>query len=145
MSADRSAVWYRDAFVWEIVEAVREALVASDDLRHRPWRGDPNPYAGHCYVACEAVKALAAKGAVTLHPCFVAHQGQPHWFLRADDDTVFDPTADQFTSDPPYALGVGKGFLTREPSKRARDLLARVDHPYAQQWRSTSRIDLEAL
>lgn len=37
-----------------------------------------------------------------------------------------DPTADQFRTAPDYSRGIGKGFLTSAPSKRARAILAAI-------------------
>jgi hypothetical protein len=42
---------------------------------------------------------------------------------------IFDPTATQYTElglIPPYHLGKGKGFLTKNPSKRAKKLIKEV-------------------
>ena len=36
----------------EVAALIAESL--TDDLRRPPWRGSPNPLAGHCYVASEA-------------------------------------------------------------------------------------------
>ena len=98
-----------------------EAL--TDDLRRPEYRGNPNPWAGHCYVACEVLHWWLP----TLKPQFVRHEGQPHWFLREEGTgKVVDPTASQFSTPVPYEQGVGKGFLTREPSRRARIVIERM-------------------
>lgn len=51
------------------------------------------------------------------------HEGDSHWFLQHESGVILDATAVQFESPPPYAQAVGRGFLTREPSKRARALM----------------------
>lgn len=95
----------------------------TDDLRRQPYTGSSNPLAGHCYVASEAVFHLF-KG--MYYPCFIRHEGHPHWFLRrVADNGVLDVTASQFSSDVPYSLGIRKGFLTKHPSKRAQVVIAR--------------------
>ena len=104
-----------------LVGKIRAAL--TDDLRRPPWRGNPNPLAGHCYVACEALFHATGR---RLRPHFVRHEGAPHWFLRDARGNVIDPTAGQFQSTPDYAQGRGKGFLTQKPSKRAAIVLARL-------------------
>lgn len=104
-----------------MLDAVRAAL--TDDLRRAPWRGSPNLMAGHCYVAAEAMHHLSEG---RLRPQFIRHEGAPHWFLRDEDGTVVDPTADQFSTPVPYEQGRGKGFLTRQPSARARIVIGRV-------------------
>lgn len=101
--------------------AVRGAL--TDDLRRAPWRGSTNPVAGHCYVASEAMHHLTGG---RLRPRYVRHEGAPHWFLVDTDGTVVDPTADQFSTPVPYEQGRGIGFLTKQPSARARVVIERV-------------------
>ena len=39
---------------------------------------------------------------------------------------VLDPTAGQFATPVPYAQGKGKGFLTAQPSARARVVMGRA-------------------
>ena len=108
-----------------IVTKVKEALVTSDDLRRKEYRGNPNLYAGHCYVASEAIFHLAKAAGVNLKPMFLYHEGSPHWYLL-DSGEVLDPTKEQFTSLPDYSRGRGKGFLTKHPSKRASTLIELV-------------------
>ena len=98
------------------------------------------PAWGCCYVAAEAAyHALggASSGCKVMH---VNHEGSPHWYLvdltrrevksprgaacRIERPVVIDPTADQFATPVPYSKGKSKGFLTLQPSKRARALLA---------------------
>ena len=105
------------------VEAVRAVL--TDDLRRPPWKGSTCPVAGHCYVASEVVYHLAARD-LGYKPATVRHEGVVHWFLIGPDGTIVDPTAEQFVIPVPYALGRGRGFLTREPSARARVVMDRV-------------------
>ena len=78
---------------------------------------------GCCYVAAEA--AYHALGGVSsgLRVMHVNHEDAPHWYLVDAEGRFVDPTADQFATPVPYAKGKGKGFLTLQPSKRARDLL----------------------
>lgn len=107
--------------VKELVRLVQESL--DDSLRRAPWKGSENAMAGHCYVACEALFHLTGG---QLRPFFVKHENAPHWFLKAKDGTVVDPTHEQFGSPVPYENGVGKGFLTKLPSKRAQVVIDRV-------------------
>jgi hypothetical protein len=64
--------------------------------------------------------------AAGLTPHTVRVDGVVHWFLRDGSGAVLDPTATQFEQEPPYHLSRGRGFLTKEPSKRARELMSRV-------------------
>lgn len=106
-------------------DRIRAAL--SDDLRGARYRGLSCFVAGHCYVASEA--AYHALGGPTsgFTPQFVRHEGEPHWYLKQDGTgLIYDLTADQFATPVPYDQGKGKGFLTKEPSKRARVILERI-------------------
>ena len=108
-----------------LVGKVQGAL--TDDLRHAPWKGNPNPLAGHCYVASEALYHLMGGKAAGLHPMFIRHEGQPHWFLKHESGKIIDPTADQFATPVPYDQAKGKGFLRGEQtSKRAQVVIDRV-------------------
>jgi len=108
----------------ELAEAVRAAL--SDELRNPPWRGDANRFAGHCYVASEAFFHLAGGKAAGWKPMNLRHEDSPHWWLLDAEGRIVDLTAEQFKTPVPYAAGVGKGFLTREPSRRAQVIIDRV-------------------
>ena len=109
----------------DIVNSVRKALEHSDDLRRPDYKGNPNFYAGHCYVASEAIYHLAKKEGITLKPMFVYHEHTPHWYL-SDSGEVLDPTKEQFSTSVDYSAGKGKGFLTKRPSKRATTLIKRA-------------------
>lgn len=108
----------------DIIEAIRANL--TDDLLAPKYRGQSRPYAGHCYVACEALKHAAEHHGLRLRSFSVRHEGGVHWFLRDDVGNVLDPTAEQFAKPVPYHKGRGRGFLTRRPSNRARTLLTRI-------------------
>lgn len=95
----------------------------TDDLRLPQYRNHPNPAAGHCYVASEAFYWLSSRN---LKPMFIRHEGQPHWFLKDDNNKIIDITASQFKTPIPYEKAIGKGFLTKKPSKRCQILLGRI-------------------
>lgn len=104
-----------------LVEEVRSCL--DESLRKPAYRNHPNPMAGHCYVASEALyHRLGGKGAGWT-PQTIRHEGGPHWFLRHREGAIIDPTADQFETPVPYDQGKGCGFLTRQPSARAQRVL----------------------
>lgn len=56
----------------------------------------------------------------------IRHEGAPHWYLRTGAGEFLDPTADQFIAPPRHGEGTGCGFLTRQPSKRAAEIIRRV-------------------
>lgn len=54
-----------------------------------------------------------------------------HWFLRHKNGTILDPSRRQFKASnwwnaPDYSQARGAGFLTKRPSKRARELMRRL-------------------
>lgn len=107
---------------------LREAQAA---VRHAPPRRGRR---GNCYVICEALYWLLGGPKSGWTPHTVRHEGDVHWFLRRggwlkewqDGMQVLDPTAAQFRTEPDYSEGRGRGFLTREPSRRARELMDRM-------------------
>lgn len=115
-----------DDDVDDIVRRVRGAL--TPDLLHPKYRacGERGATAGHCYVAAEAVYHARGGRASGLQPLSVRHEGTVRWWLRDAAGRDIDPTGDQFMSPPPYAQGVRRGFLTTQPSARARELLRRL-------------------
>ena len=51
-----------------------------------------------------------------------------HWYLRHNTGVILDPSVRQFKNRPGvlrkiYATAVRTGFLTKEPSKRAKELI----------------------
>jgi hypothetical protein len=104
-------------------DVVLEVVAALDDgLRRAPWKGNGNPLVGHCYVASEALFHLLDG----VRPQFIRHEGKAHWFLLDSSGRVVDATAGQFGTPVPYADGIGKGFLTSSPSRRAQTVINRV-------------------
>lgn len=85
---------------------------------------------GNCYVTCESLYHLFGGATAGYTPHTVRHEGDVHWYLvrwaRTGYEMVLDPTASQFKAPPPYHLGRGRGFLTKRPSKRARELMEKM-------------------
>lgn len=110
----------------------RVRSVLTDDLRDPRWRGHPHPMKGHCYIAAEVIYHLSGGPDGPWVPATVKHEGVTHWFLRLKETgDILDPTFDQFHTRPQYDKGRGRGFLTREPSKRAKIVLERLGRTYA--------------
>lgn len=103
---------------------IRAAL--TPDLLKPEYRANPRPYAGHCYVASEAYFHLAGGKQAGLKAKGCVHEGAQHWWLEDQAGRVIDLTAEQFATPVPYDQGRGRGFLTREPSRRAQTVIARV-------------------
>lgn len=100
--------------------------VLTDELRRPPWRGQINLLAGHCYCASEALYHALGGKAAGWKPMFVRHETAPHWFIRHQNGWVLDITALQFKTPVQYDKARGKGFLTTNPSARARLILERA-------------------
>lgn len=78
---------------------------------------------GNCYVTSEAVYHLLGGKASGWKPMRMRHEGDTHWFLKHSKGLILDVTSHQFKTQPDYTKARGAGFLTREPSKRARELM----------------------
>lgn len=122
----------------DLVAAVQSAL--SPDLLKPEWRKIAKrrrcPLTGHCYAASEAIFHMlggADKGWV---PQVLSNRtwpdglrkGQTHWFLKNRlTGAIIDATSAQFGAlVPRHEAGVGTGFLTRLPSRRAAEIMSRV-------------------
>lgn len=109
----------------KLVHAVQSSL--SDDLRKPQYRGHENCLAGHCYVASEALYHLLGGAESGWVPQNIQHEGGPHWYLKHKvSGAILDPTSSQFKTKVPYEHGRGKGFLTKQPSKRTQVVLDRI-------------------
>ena len=82
---------------------------------------------GNCYVTCEALYHLLGGKAAGWVPKHLRHEDDTHWFLyNRNSGQLLDPTVSQFRAAPDYTKGVGSGFLTREPSRRAAELMEKL-------------------
>jgi hypothetical protein len=79
---------------------------------------------GNCYVTSEALYHLMGGKSNGWLPKRMRHEGDTHWFLfNRLTGQIVDATAHQFKTLPDYDNGIGCGFLTAQPSKRARALM----------------------
>lgn len=81
---------------------------------------------GHCYVASEVAYHLLGGKEEGWMPYFLNHLGYHHWFLKHKSGAILDLTSDQFKSPLDYNKAIGKGFLTKAPSKRAKQLIKKI-------------------
>lgn len=82
---------------------------------------------GNCYVTCEALYHLLGgkEGGWAVYR--LRHEGDTHWFLRhLPSGLLVDPTVSQFKTKPSYWDARCTGFLTKEPSARARALMQKL-------------------
>ena len=111
--------------------------VLSDDLlsatQNKRLLISKHPTAGHCYVASEALYHLLGGKKSGLTPCVSSGMiTTTHWWLKDKEGNIIDITAEQFTSKgidikkKIYPYGRGTGFLTKQPSKRAQEVIRRV-------------------
>ena len=108
-----------------LTQRLRSSL--TPDLLHRKYRNQTSPVGGHCYIVSEALYHLLGGKYSGLKPMHLIHEGKSHWYLQDKvTEDILDITADQFTTPVPYEQGRGKGFLTRNPSKRALRLIQAV-------------------
>jgi hypothetical protein len=108
----------------ELVEKVRSCL--TPDLLRPDVQQGQHPMQGHCYVASEAIYHILGGSSSGLKPTRMRFGTDVHWWLVDSDGNVVDATFDQFNEPVPYEQGRAGGFLTREPSKRAKVLIERV-------------------
>jgi hypothetical protein len=108
----------------EIVPAVQracaEAVRSDPTIRLQRYRENPNPQAGLCYTASEAVFHLGGRVA-GFFPLNIQWEDTSHWCLVNEYGTVCDPTVSQFILVPHYKRGTRRGFQTgyERPSKAA--------------------------
>lgn len=86
-----------------------------------------HPLTGACYIVCEAIWHIQGERRSGLKPHYVKVDGDNHFYLVDDKGKVIDPTAAQFGKKPDYSEGKAFGFMTVEPSARARKLMKRIE------------------
>jgi len=110
-----------------IAQLVKDELAGRPELLRAPYKArvaaGAHPLTGHCYVGSEAMWHLLGGRGAGWKPVSVRYGGSTHWWLEHMDGRRLDVTAEQFPCDPPYAKGRGRGFLTCQPSRRARVIL----------------------
>lgn len=92
---------------------------------------------GNCYAAAEALYHILGGKKAGWKPMVIPRawpRNDSHWFLQREPYPrcprelvqILDPSRLQFTHEPPYHLARGCGFLTKRPSRKARDLMRRL-------------------
>lgn len=99
-------------------------------LLNKYWREENSrwgePSVGFCYIGAEAAFHTIGMG-FTPHVASYIENGMKctHWWLQRNS-VIIDPTEQQyraFNEEPPYNLGRGTGFLTKQPSKKTKQFL----------------------
>lgn len=112
-----------------LVRKIRSVL--TPDLlkpQYRKHWSPGNPTFGHCYVASEALYHLLGGDRSEWMPARGRDKNGVHWWLEhRETGKILDPTADQYQkAKPPYQNGRRAGFLTKQPSKRAQEVMRRI-------------------
>jgi hypothetical protein len=116
-----------------LMDAIRSSL--TPDLLKGQWKEKASGgVSGHCYIAAEALFHLIGGKSSGYSPTVLSNRtwsdgldpGETHWFLTGNNGEILDPTSEQFDREIPYRLGKRTGFLTREPSCRAKIIMSRV-------------------
>lgn len=107
---------------------VKEAM--SPDLVRPKYRTKieegAHPLTGACYVVCEAIWHLMGEKKSGLKPHYVKVDDDNHFYLVDEKGKVIDPTVEQFSKKPKYTEGKPFGWMTVQPSERARKLMKRI-------------------
>lgn len=89
---------------------------------------------GNCYVAAEALYHILGGKEAGWTPMVARTDTDTHWWIQKGGFRL-DPSRRQFNRRGKYWLennvypkGRGCGFLTKKPSKRARELMKRLTY-----------------
>ncbi len=116
------------------LQTVRNQIqsVLTDDLLKSSYLKIQNRHSttGHCYAASEAAMIILGGREKWMAVCGRDHTGGTHWWIKNKlTGDIFDVTSEQYTTfgfKPPYDNGKPCSFLTKEPSKRAKEILERL-------------------
>ena len=108
-----------------VIDNLTDDLLTPKYRRMKKKNKLPNTF-GHCYVASEAAYYMLGGKEEGWKPMHMTHLGASHWFLKHESGYILDLTRNQFKSPLDYSEARGMGFLTKEPSKRAKKLLIRI-------------------
>ena|SRR6185295_9315418 len=108
-----------------ILDRVKRALSASRSLVKPKHDVYDHPLSGMCYIASEAYYHLEGKK-LGYKPKRATYKSISHWWLEHPNGLILDLTAAQFPFKFPYKLGKWTAFLTKQPSKRTKQIIALV-------------------
>ena len=78
---------------------------------------------GNCYITSEALFHLLGGKKAGWKSMRLRVENDTHWFLKHESGLILDATASQFKFTLDYTKAKGCGFLTKYPSKRARQMM----------------------
>lgn len=117
-------------FTQLVTDHLTDDLLAPRYRRAKKGVARPNTF-GHCYVASEAAYYMLGGKEEGWKPMHMTHLGASHWFLKHESGLILDLTSSQFNDKLDYSKARGTGFLTKEPSRRAKKLLIRIKESVA--------------
>ncbi len=82
---------------------------------------------GQCYVATEALFYLYGRKNGYRPYERTDENGNTHWWLANEEGEILDPTLQQIEKGFRYSEGKPRAFLTKRPSKRAKELIRRIE------------------
>jgi hypothetical protein len=86
---------------------------------------------GHCYAANEAAYYSFARDLGYVPFCGKTEEGMNHWWLKNEiTNMIIDITFPSILSSVIYDAGQRKAFLTNHPSKRALEILRRINEEF---------------
>lgn len=112
-------------FMNNVLDRLIIALEASRSLVKLKYDKFYHPLSGMCYIASEAYYHLEGKK-LGYKPKRATYKSMSHWWLENENGSILDLTAAQFPFRFPYYLGKWAAFLTKQPSKRAKQIIALV-------------------
>jgi hypothetical protein len=76
--------------------------------------------AGKCYEICKAIASKYPEFILVRghYYCPIWNQDRPHWWLKSEDDVIYDPTVEQF---PSKGMGQYKEFSGMCPCSNCGD------------------------
>ena len=123
-----------NSFEQSLIKKIQSVL--TPDLLNLEWKKKletvkHHPHAGHCYAAAEALYHLLGGKEKGYKPMRGKLNDETHWWIIDKNGNILDPTAEQFyyvNLKPPYEKGRGTGFLTKNPSKRAKEIISKIQN-----------------
>jgi len=82
---------------------------------------------GNCYATSEAAYHLLGGRQSGWKPMVMRFKDDTHWFLKHESGMILDLTLNQFNGKiPDYSKARGCGFRTKNPSKKAKQLMEKM-------------------
>jgi hypothetical protein len=107
----------------DICDQIKKVL--SFDLIKKEYQGD-TPIHGACYIATESLYHILKEKYDIKIKRYTLEDGVSHWWAEYNKE-IIDITKEQFDFVVPYYFGKKAAFLTKDPSKRCKKILERIE------------------